>query len=364
MEKVPSIISVSTYQPPYELSQEVTSEFAKQLFAKSFPDIERLLKVFQNGEIEKRHFTAPLHWYEKDHSLSEKNQLYIEQSLNFGVQAIKRCLQNNDYLNDEVPYEDIDAIIFISSTGFSTPSMEARLMNELPFSETTKRIPIWGLGCAGGAAGISRAYEYCLAYKKAKVLVVCIELCSLTFQKKDHSKSNLIGTSLFADGIACALVVGDEVDAHKLSKKKTIPFIRKTGSYLMPASLDVMGWDVRDDGLYVVFSRFIPSIIESWLKPIVEKFLPEELAVEQVREFILHPGGKKIIDAYERTFHLSEQQTKYARDVLRMNGNMSSPTVLYVLDECLQEEKVRGDYGLMGALGPGFSAELLLLEWR
>lgn len=361
---MPSVISVSTYAPPFVLTQEETRQFAKQLFAESFPDIDRMLAVFQNGEIEKRHFVAPLEWFKKERTLSEKNQMYIEQSVKLGAEAIERCLRNEQSLKEEIGYDEIDAIIFISSTGFATPSIEARLMNELSFSETTKRIPIWGLGCAGGAAGISRAYEYCLAYPMAKVLVVCIELCSLTFQRDDHSKSNLIGTSLFADGVACALIVGDAVDARRISKKQTIPYITKTGSYLMPNSLDVMGWDVRDDGLYVIFSRFIPNIIEKWLKPTVEKFLSDEISHGQITEYIFHPGGKKVLDAYEKAFALAEGKLDKAKEVLRTYGNMSAPTVLYVLNECLQEEKKRGDSGLMGALGPGFSAELLLLEWR
>ena len=361
---MPSIISVSTYHPPYVLSQEVTREFAKQLFSQSFKDIGRMLAVFHNGEIEKRHFAVPLEWFIEEHSFAEKNELYIEYATKFSINVIDACLKNEAFLREEVRYEDIDAIFFISSTGIATPTIEARVMNELPFLETTKRIPLWGLGCAGGAGGISRAYEYCLAYPRAKVLVVCVELCSLTFQKNDHSKSNIIGTSLFADGAACVLVAGDEANIGQLSKEETNVHIVKTGSYLLRNSLDVMGWDIRDDGWYVVFSRFIPHYIETWLKPAVEKFMPEEVSLEDIRYFIFHPGGKKILDAYERVFSLEKDTLKNARDVLKNYGNMSSQTVLYVLHECLKETRQAGAYGLMGALGPGFSSELLLLEWR
>lgn len=238
-------------------------------------------------------------------------------------------------------------------------------MNELPFTKNTKRIPIWGLGCAGGAAGVSRAYEYCLAYPEAKVLVLCIELCSLTFQRNDRTKSNVIGTSLFADGVACALLVGDEVDVIEWSNIDTLPHIHSTGSYLMPHSEDVMGWDVKDNGLYVVFSRDIPNIIREWLKPTTEEFLQQaNIELTDIKEFIFHPGGKKVLDAYEEALNIPNTMTQRSRNVLRDNGNMSSPTVLYVLNECMKEPKAKGDIGIMGALGPGFSAELLQLEWQ
>lgn len=164
-------------------------------------------------------------------------------------------------------------------------------MNILPFSDRTVRMPIWGLGCAGGAGGVSRAYDYCKAHPKAKVLVVCVELCSLTFQKDDYSKSNLVGTSLFADGAACVLVCGDEAE---LQQDKPMPYIHGSASKWMPESEDVMGWDVKNSGLHVVFSKSIPSIISKWLGPFIHEFLGEhDLSAEQIENFVAHPGGKK-----------------------------------------------------------------------
>lgn len=161
----------------------------------------------------------------------------------------------------------------------------------MPFSEYVKRIPIWGLGCAGGASGLSRAFEFCLAYPKAKVLVLCVELCSLTFQPNDYTKSNLIGASLFADGVACALVCGDEVE---VSSSEPRPNFVATAAKTMDNSEDVMGWNMKNDGLHVVFSKSIPSIIEKWLEPFVTEFLTEyQLSAEQIDHFIAHPGGKK-----------------------------------------------------------------------
>lgn len=179
-------------------------------------------------------------------------------------------------------------------------------MNVLPFSPHTKRIPIWGLGCAGGAAGIARAYEYCMAFPNAKVLVIAAEFCSLTFQENDHTKSNLIGTSLFSDGVACICVAGD-----KAADAEVRPRVIATQSALMPNSEEVMGWDIRDDGLFVVFSKDIPSLIQSWLKPQVQSFLQKHhLSISDIHHFIAHPGGKKVIDAYEDALGIGKEKNK------------------------------------------------------
>lgn len=235
-------------------------------------------------------------------------------------------------------------------------------MNQLAFRDDTKRMPIWGLGCAGGAVGLSRAYEYCLAFPEANVLVLSVELCSLTFQKDDYSKSNLVGVSLFSDGIACALVTGDQ---SVLTAKKAMPTIVATTSKLMPDSENVMGWDVKNNGLYVIFSKSIPAIITSWLGPFVHAFLESQgLSKDDITHFIAHPGGKKVLTAYEETLGFDQTKTAISRDVLRNNGNMSSPTILYVLEQFMEHEPVAGEYGLMAALGPGFCGELLLLKWE
>lgn len=199
---MPKIQSISSFLPPYSYSQDQASTLLKNLFTDHYDDLERMLKVFQNGDIESRQFCVPMEWFEHPHDLEERNRLYIELATSYGALAINACLQNQEFLNESVHPSEIDGIIFISSTGFSTPSIDARILNQLPFSDYVKRIPIWGLGCAGGASGLSRAFDYCLAYPKAKVLVLCVELCSLTFQPNDYSKSNLIGASLFADGVA------------------------------------------------------------------------------------------------------------------------------------------------------------------
>ncbi|WP_417900070.1 3-oxoacyl-[acyl-carrier-protein] synthase III C-terminal domain-containing protein [Bacillus haimaensis] len=359
---MPKILSVGTAIPIYPISQDTAVEFAKELFEGSFKDINRLLTVFQNGQIEKRHFARDVEWFRTQHTFEERNNIYMEEAVAYGVHAIKACLSNNVTLKSTVPYEEIEAIFYISTTGMSTPSIEARIMNKLPFSPYTKRIPIWGLGCAGGAAGLSRAYEYCLAFPDAKVLVLSVELCSLTFQKNDHSKSNLVGTSLFADGIACVLVAGDGVavdDYH------SYPTILGSQSTLMKDSEDVMGWEIKNEGLYVVFSRDIPNIIESWLAPNVKRFLDQQrISINEIEHFVFHPGGKKVLEAYKECLGVPEGKLETSLRVLKDYGNMSSATVLYVLKEIMENEAEKGHLGIAGALGPGFSSELLLLKWE
>lgn len=359
---MPKIASISTYNPPYSLEQSNIENLTKELFHDKIPQLNRLLKVFENGDIQTRHFCVPLEWHQSEHSFEERNNLYIELATQYSVEVIQRCLNNNEFLETTLHPSEIDAIFFVSSTGISTPSIDARVMNHLPFSDRMKRIPLWGLGCAGGASGISRAFDYCKAHPTSKVLVVCIELCSLTFQPNDFSKSNLIGASLFADGAACALVCGDEV---KLATTKSVPHITATASKWMPDSEDVMGWDIKNNGLHVVFSKSIPSIISTWLGPFIDEFLSEQhIKKEQLANFVAHPGGKKVLQAYEETLQLTEEHTNISRDVLKKHGNMSSPTVLYVLEQFMKKQRSNDELGLLVALGPGFCGEAILLKWR
>ncbi|EON71219.1 type III polyketide synthase [Lysinibacillus sphaericus] len=356
------IVSISTYQPPYTLHQANAEELTKELFHKKVARLERYLKVFESGGIETRHFCVPAEWHRTEHTFEERNNLYIELATAYSVDVIQACLQNEAFLATPICPEEIDAIIFVSSTGISTPSIDARVMNQLAFSDRLKRMPLWGLGCAGGAAGVSRAYDFCKAHPQAKVLVVCVELCSLTFQPNDFSKSNLIGASLFADGAACILVCGDDVT---IPTRKPSPSILTTGSKWMPDSEDVMGWNIKNNGLHVIFQKSIPAIITNWLGPFIEQFLVEqELYSEQLDHFIAHPGGKKVLKAYEDALYLAEQKTDISREILRRHGNMSSPTVLYVLEQFMLKEGQVDDVGLLVALGPGFCAEAVLLKWR
>ena len=359
---IPKIVSVGTYTPPFTLAQSNIEQLTKELFQDKISRLERLLKVFENGEIETRNFCVPPDWYHEHHTFEERNELYIQLATTYSVEVIQRCLSNRSFLQQDISTEEIDAILFVSSTGISTPSIDARVMNILPFSDQIVRIPIWGLGCAGGAAGISRAYDYCKAYPNAKVLVVCVELCSLTFQKDDYTKSNLVGTSLFADGAACVLVCGDHVE---FEQNMPIPYILGCQSKWMPNSENVMGWNVRDGGLHVVFSKSIPNIISKWLGPFIHEFLSSyNVSPQQIVNFVAHPGGKKVLTAYEEALQLTKDHTTVSREILKAHGNMSSPTVLYVLEQYMLKQNQPNTFGLLVALGPGFSGEAVLLDWR
>jgi alkylresorcinol/alkylpyrone synthase len=357
---MPTIVSVGTATLPYKLKQDAVKEYTKELFSHTFRDIDRFMNVFHNGQIETRYFVKDLKWYKNKHTFSEKNDAYIENALKYGCEAIDNCLNNPHFLQSPIDYEEIEAIFYISTTGIATPSIEARLMNKLPFSPHTKRIPIWGLGCAGGAAGLARAYEYCLAFPNAKVLVLAVEFCSLTFQPEDRSKSNFIGTSLFADGVACVCVAGD-----RAADQRRRPRILASQSTLMHNAEDVMGWDIRDDGFYVVFSKDIPSLIHTWLKGNVDEFLRlYNLSINDIHHFIAHPGGRKVLEAYQTALKIDKEKTKISFDILKKFGNMSSVTVYFVLEQFMKLPIKEGEHGLMLALGPGFSSELVLLRWE
>ena len=346
------IRSVATAVPRHRIGQQVARQFCRSLFHETFSDIDRLLPVFSNSLVENRYFSVPEEWFETDHSFAEKNRHYIEAALELGEAATSLCLQKAG-----LAPQDIDHLFFVSTTGLATPSIDAHLINILKLRPNVRRTPIWGLGCAGGVAGLSRAYEYTVAFPRERALVLALELCGLTFQRNDLSKSNLVATSLFGDGAAAVLVSGAETDDAG-------PRILASRSTLWYESLDVMGWDINDRGLKVLFSRDIPSIVRSLALPALLEFLSSQgLALHDSMHIIAHPGGAKVIEAYEQALGLPEGKMDRARAILRKYGNMSSPTVLFVLEDYLRAQAVRPDeYGLITALGPGFSAEMMLIQ--
>ncbi|HLL39072.1 MAG TPA: 3-oxoacyl-[acyl-carrier-protein] synthase III C-terminal domain-containing protein, partial [Rubrobacteraceae bacterium] len=252
--------------------------------------------------------------------------------------------------------EDVGAIFFVSTTGIATPSLDSRLIFRLGMSENIRRVPIWGLGCAGGAAGLARASEYARAYSEKPVLLVGVELCGLTFLKGDRSKSNLIATSLFADGAAAVLLGGEQLGAG--------PELRGSYSTTWPGTEDVMGWDVVDDGLKVRFAKSVPVIVHEKMRGNLETACASlDLGLEDLRHFVLHPGGPKVLEAYEDTLGIGRGNLELSWEILREYGNMSSVSVLFVLERFLEEyPQASGEYGTISALGPGFSAEHVLFR--
>ena len=357
----PRLVALATARPRHVVRQEdaralVTALFKDRLTA----DDQRLFAVFENTGIEARHICMPLEWYAGDHDFGVRNDLYMEHALALASAAIDTALASAG-----LGPRDVDHLLFVSSTGLATPSLDARLANALGMRADVRRTPIWGLGCAGGAAGIARARDFALADPRATVLLVALELCSLTFQREEVTRRNLVATSLFSDGAAAALVLGAEADAGGGSAPATRPLaLVAARSTLWPDTLDVMGWEVDSTGLHVVFSRDIPTIVRDWVRPNVDAFLAAHgLSLETLTHVVAHPGGPKVLAAYAEALGLPLAAFRHAAAVLRESGNMSSPTCLFVLERALVAGDIRaGDSAILAALGPGFASEIVLMR--
>jgi alkylresorcinol/alkylpyrone synthase len=355
--RLPRIATVATALPPHVVRQRDTKTFAANLFSSTIEADRRLLEVFDHAEIEKRHVCAPLDWFATDHTFAEKNDRYVEYALRLASEATRSLLARA-----RLTPADIDHLVFVSSTGIATPSMDARLANELGFRTDFRRTPIWGLGCAGGAVGLSRARDFALADPAARVLLIALELCSLTFQRNDVSKRNLVASSLFGDGAAAVVIAGAE--APPVAGNSRPLEMLGSRSTLWPDTLDVMGWTVDGDGLHVVFSRDIPSIVFERVRPGLAAFLESHgLGLDTIDHVVAHPGGAKVLRAYAEALALPPRALRHARDVLHECGNMSSPSCLFVLERLLEANEVEpGHAVVVTALGPGFSAEYVLLR--
>jgi len=354
---MPRIENVATALPPYCFPQSDAKAFVRALFS-DYPDVDRLMPVFDNAFIEKRHFISDYDWYATSHTFTELNDRYISSTLDLSCQVIKKLL---DLSQRDVT--EIDAIIFISTTGISTPSIDARLFNILGFNRHIVRIPIWGLGCAGGAAGVARAAEYVTAHPDAVVLVLSVEISSLAFQRT-LSKENLIAAALFGDGAGGALLIGDNVTSR--SKLPVLPHILDSLSTTYPDTLDVMGWQITPDGFQVLLSQNIPTIVLNLVhENICELLQHNKLELTDINHYVTHPGGTKVLEAYRSALGLDPDALCHSATVLRENGNMSSCTVFFILDRFMQPHVVEKEsYGILSALGPGFSSELVLMKWQ
>jgi alkylresorcinol/alkylpyrone synthase len=342
---MPRILSAVSALPRHAVPQATIRDTVARIFDDRFPDLQRLLAVFDNSRIETRQFMRPLPWYMEPRSATERNKVYIEEGLDLVAEAAAAALERAG-----IGAGEIDHVVFVSSTGIATPSMDARLINRLGISSGASRVPVWGLGCAAGAAGLSRAFDYALGRPGAKVLVTALECCSLTFLADDVTKKNLVATSLFADGAAAAVVAGDTVAGRG-------PRITATSSHLFPETYHIMGWNVTEGGMELVLSPKLAALVKSELPRLAAEFATGPLSF-----YVTHPGGAKVVDAYRMALGLDEDDISLTEEVLRRHGNMSSVSVLVVLEKWLAGEGKHGGRGLLSAFGPGFSAELLLLE--
>jgi len=352
MRAAPRLLAVATAVPPYPLDQSDVVERVKLLFGSS-PDLDRLLPVFLNTGIDRRYSCVPIDWYDRPHGWPERNRIYLASALDLLEAATEQALRLTGRQKD-----DIDAIVVVSTTGIATPSLDALLMERMGLQRTVRRLPIFGLGCAGGVLGLAHAASQAAVAPGKVVLFLVVELCALSFRRDDWSKSNIVATALFGDGAAAAL----------LSTDGEGPAMVAAGEHTWPGSLDVMGWDVADDGLKAIFSRDIPKLVTTQLRDAASHFLARHgLAIDKMDRFVCHPGGAKVIDALEHAFELGQGALVEARAVLRDYGNMSASTVLFVLDRTLAKVSATGakwERALMNALGPGFSAGFLVLDNR
>jgi len=253
---------------------------------------------------------------------------------------------------------DFDAIFFTSVTGLCSPSIDARLINRMNLRPNIKRIPIFGLGCVAGAAGIARAADYVRAFPQQNAVLVSVELCSLTWQRKDLSVANLISSGLFGDGSAAVIVSG-------ASRNVTGPEVLATASSFYRGTEEVMGWDITSDGFSIVLSSEVPNMVHKHLAHDIDAFLAEhELERDDITTWIMHTGGPKVLEATAKALELSDETLQVSWDCLARVGNLSSASVLVVLDAFMNRRRpAAGTYSILAAMGPGFCSELVLLRW-
>ena len=353
-----TLAAIASAAPDHVMRQEDVERRVRALFGNRSLDIERLLPAFGNAGIETRRSCVPIEWFLTPSNWKDRNALFIDNAVDLLAQAAESCLAQAG-----VGFAAIDGLVTVSTTGIATPSLDARLMERLPFRRDVARLPIFGLGCAGGVLGLSRAATLAQGLARpgrgSRVLCLVVELCALTFRTNDRSKSNVIAAALFGDGAAAVLL--EAPAAGSAAAPSSVLKFGAQGEYTWPNSLDVMGWEVENDGLGVLFSRDIPALIRERMGPAVDSFLARHgLDRGDINGYVCHPGGAKVIGALEEVFGLPQGGLPEARSVLRDFGNMSAVTVLFVLER-MRRAGMRGRY-LMTALGPGFTAGFQILE--
>ncbi len=344
-----SLRSLVTVTPANHVPQAVARERARTIFGSRMPFFDQLQQVFDNAAIDTRHSCLPVDWFMGEADFGEKSAAYVKNATALAREAAEKALDAAGLRADE-----IDSIVFVSSTGIATPSIEARVMNEMPFRRDVVRLPIFGLGCAGGVLGLSRAAQMARAMPGSRCLLIVVEFSSLAFRYDRLTKSNLVACALFGDGGAAAVLESGPSADSAVS-------IGFGGEHCWPDTLDVMGWNVDSQGLDVIFKQSIPEIVARDLPAVLDAFLERAgLSREDVDRPCCHPGGAKVVDELEKVFGYPPMGLDAERKVLRENGNMSAPTVLFVLDELIRS----GTTGslLLSSLGPGFTAAFQLVD--
>ena len=342
-----SLISLATAVPPQQVGQAEAKELARRAFGGKPALFDRLASVFDNAGIARRHIGAPPAWYEEHHGWADRNQIYLEAAESLFEEATCKAIEGAG-LEPSV----IDGVVTVSTTGIATPSLEARVGLRLGLRDDVRRVPVFGLGCAGGVNGLATAARLAAADAGSHWLFVTVETCSISIRLDSDDPAAVVATALFGDGAAAAVVAGGE---HSIAR------ITGSAEKLWPDTQRIMGWDVQDPGLAVVFDRAIPPFIEENLAEAVDSML-ESLGVGRgdIDRFCCHPGGVKVIDAIESALELPQGELNVEREVLHDYGNMSAPTVLFVLERLIARGLPKRV--LLTAFGPGFTCAGLLLE--
>jgi alkylresorcinol/alkylpyrone synthase len=340
-----TLLSIATAVPPHRLEQTAVIDRARQIYASSFKRYPKLADVYINAGIETRYSVRPLEWFDSEHDLAERTRVYLDGASALFVEAARAALNSA-----ELTAKDVDAIVTVSSTGIATPSIEARVGVEMGFRPSAMRVPVFGRGCGGGVSGLSLGARLARGAPGEVVLVVTVETCTLAFRADRSGKADVISSALFGDGAAAAVLrTGGEKGTWQLGE---------AAEHTWPDTLDIMGWTIDPTGFGVMLSRSLPQFVEKRMAAPVRRFIKKaRLAGPQI---ICHPGGAKVLDAIETALALQKGTLRDEREVLRTHGNMSAPTVLFVLERVLK----RGLHGkaVLSALGPGFTANLLSLE--
>ena len=343
------ILSLATSLPEHRFSQQELHDVAQAVLPDT-PESASVLGIFRNAAIDQRYLARPVEWYLEPHGHQERAAVYAEVGLELMVRAAEDALERAG-----VAPADLGGVMLVSTTGWAAPSLDARLVDRLGWPSHIRRLPVWGLGCAGGVAGLNRAAEWSHALD-APVLLLCLELCSINLELGDAltggalDKKAIVATALFGDGCAAAVVGPGEG-----------PEVVGGASHLFADTPWVMGWDVTDRNMEVVLSPKIPDIVREHAAPVVTAFLQAH-GVARPDAWILHPGGAKVIDAHQDALGLSDEERRWTDGVLRRYGNMSSPTVLFELRDHLDADASPGRTLLLSALGPGFASELCLVR--
>jgi len=354
---MPCIVAVEAAFPRHYYGQK---ELAEALIGMTGAreaafDREQVLRFFSRTGVNGRHLALPVERYGSLKGFGDRNSAWIGCAQEIGERAVAAALARSG-----LSPKDVQLFATSTVTGIAVPSIEATLMNRLAFDSSCRRLPLFGLGCVAGASGIARVSDYLRGRPRDAALLLSVELCSLTFQPDDASIANVIACGLFGDGAACVVLTGDE---HPLAARGT-PGVLDTRSLLLPNSERVMGWDVVDTGFRVVLSNRVPEIASGDLPRAIRDFLWERgLDAAEIHPWIAHPGGPAVIDALERGLELPAKTLERSRECLAHVGNLSSASVLVMLAEALRDEPRTGGSGLLLAMGPGFSAELVLLRW-